>query len=108
MLNSVKIVANSFQQGYITDWERCDMSLYEYPCNNCFVKPICQLYCSKVFDYINFVADNFGEQMADNNLNIFNKSVPNNIKRKIEQFHKFGARFSHPPTIEIKQSDIIW
>jgi hypothetical protein len=67
----------------------------EFPCTECLVTAICSLYCFKVFNYMNFIADTMQELTA-NQICIYRTTTPQVIIRKIEEFYKTNKRLVSP------------
>lgn len=79
----------------------------EFPCNNCLVNPICQIYCFKVFEYINLISDNINHLSYKEKF-LYELNTPTLIKTLIKDHHKYGKKLCYPSNAEVERSDMIW
>lgn len=81
---------------------------YVFPCSEkCLVAPSCKLYCYKVFNYMNFIADKINIMTADQ-LQTYRGSTPFIIKRKIQEFYTYDKRLAYPETAIVSREDGRW
>ena len=82
--NEIHVQKNQYNYGYI------------FPCNDkCLVAPCCNLYCHKVFNYMNFIADRLSF-MKDDEQTTYEETTPMVIKTKIQEYHSYGRRLAYP------------
>jgi len=82
---------NKYEHGYI------------FPCNNkCLVVPSCNLYCYKVFNYMNFIADEI-YHMTSKQIETYRHTTPGAIKRKIQEFYTYNKRLAYPETATVSR-----
>ena len=64
----------------------------KYPCEECLVKACCHLYCDDYYMFINYKADRL-MAMSIKELQEFRKTLPAEVKQKIEHFVGNNKRY---------------
>lgn len=86
-----KVKKNKYKEGFI------------FPCDNkCIVAAACKIYCYKVFNYMNFIADEIITMNADQ-IAVYRASTPFFIKRKIQEFYTYDKRLAYPETATLRR-----
>lgn len=76
---------------------------YIFPCSDkCIVSAACKLYCYKVFNYMNFIADEIYLMTADQ-IETYRKTTPLSIRRKVQEFYTYNKRLAHPDTATVSR-----
>lgn len=73
--------------------------MIEYPCNECLVKPICKIFCYRVFEFMNTMADNLILGLDKKLM----PKMPDSILFKIDELLNENKRFACPESIEAKR-----
>jgi hypothetical protein len=76
---------------------------WEFPCKKCIVSSCCNIYCYKIFDYANMIADNI-YKMTDEQLDIYRKTTPRLVKRKIMDLYMHSKKLAFPENATIPRS----
>ena len=63
------------------------------PCKICIVSACCTVYCNNYGKYTNRIIDNLWK-MTNDQMNEFELSNPNNIKKIIHELYKNNHRFN--------------
>ncbi len=74
-----------------------------FPCSEkCLVAPSCKLYCYRVFQYMNFIANEIYTMTADQ-IKTYRDTTPPVVKRKIQEFYTYDKRLAHPETATVSR-----
>jgi len=80
-----------------------ELSKWEFPCvKQCIVSPCCKIYCYRVFDYANMIADQI-YTMTEDALKIHRKSTPRLVRRKIMELYINNKRLTFPESSTISR-----
>lgn len=78
---------------------------FVFPCGKqCIVYSCCNIWCSKVFDYCNFIADCMYTMSADQ-IHIYRETTPNMIRRKIQNLYTYNKRIVCPEKYSMKRTE---
>ena len=75
--------------------------MWEYPCENCLVKPACKDRCYKVFEFLNATADWFAYAIPTvDQIKEYRLSVPPEVLHIVSDLVKENKRFAYPVYIK--------
>lgn len=75
--------------------ELTDIEKIDFPCFICLVNSTCNAHCIKVFRFMNYIADHMRTMTADE-ICVYRRIVPNNVRKKIELMIQTCSRLAHP------------
>jgi len=80
-------------------------SKYIFPCGkHCPVFACCDIWCVKVFEYCNFIAENI-YIMEHYDRELYRKTTPRLIQRKIQKMYMYKKAITFPPNYKLKRSE---